>query len=117
MENFKELYCNESLLDDLDTLMDNADKSAKKVFYADIVKKYPINKPGHDAYGRKLEVGDWVVYIDTGCSKSQLRQDLGIVVKITPKRITIGDDFGTKSVNPNNIFKIMDKSKFIESLG
>ena len=117
MENFKELYCNESLLDDLDTMMSQADKSDKEMIFTDIVKNYPINKPGYDAYGRKLEVGDWVVYIDTGVSKNKLRQDLGIVVKITPKRITIGDDFGTTSVNPNNVFKITDKSEFIESLG
>ena len=62
MENFKELYCNESLLDDLDTMMSQADKSDKEMIYADIVKNYPINKPGYDAYGRKLEVGDWVIY-------------------------------------------------------
>ena len=49
--------------------------------------------------------------------KSHLRQELGVVMKITPKRITIGNDLGTASINPNNIFKIMDKSEFIESLG
>lgn len=117
MEKFKDLYCNESLLDDLDTLMDKTDKSTKKVFYSDIVKKYPKNDPGCDAYGRKLEVGDWVIYISVGMGKAKLRQELGVVMKITPKRITIGNDLGTASINPNNIFKIIDQNAFIESLG
>lgn len=116
MENLAK-FMSESLLDNLDTMMGQADKSDKDMIFTELINKYPINKPGYDAYGRKLEVGDWVVYIDTGVGKSQLRQDLGKVLKIAPKRITIGDGFGTVSVNPNNVFKIMDKSEFIESLG
>ena len=116
LKDFIDMANESSLLDDFDALMDKADKGFNDTYFEKICGDFPINKPGHDAYGRKLEVGDWVSFIDTGAPKSQLKQLLGMVVKITPKRITVKREDYTSSVEPSNVFKITNQKEFITSV-
>lgn len=67
----------------------NAISIAKE--YGDLEKvlsTYPKNQPGHDAYGRKLEIGDWVLCIPS-TSRTNSSQQLGIVAKVTAKQVSI----------------------------
>ena len=132
MKNLQELLLDESVLDD-----DMTDKMKEILLF-----KYPKEIPGCDAYGRTLEVGDWVFCVPTG-QKGLPRQTFGIVAKITPKRLTIcvGFDFdnmgfhrrrssGGTSITPQEdlpktmnisvpcsaVVKIIDKDEFLSTI-
>lgn len=89
MKNLQELLVDidESVLDD--NLLDQYSPSNMTDKMKDILLfKYPKEIPGCDAYGRTLEVGDWVVCVPPG-KKSTACQVFGIVSKMTAKRVTV----------------------------
>lgn len=116
----------ESILDDEDDIVDNNDD-----VYSSLVKKYsnnyPVNLPGHDCFGQKLKVGDWVAYIPQGLGRAAVFIQFGIVRKITPKSIQIncskydegGDWYGVgkgyDQCRPSCVFKI-DKDCFMKNV-
>lgn len=126
----------ESNLLDLDDVVSDSDVAVLDKFADKLFNEYPINEPGKDAYGRKLEVGDWVMCIPAG-TKSNIAQTFGIVKRISAKRITISVKTNTKqagwmsvkfnkkrfaeatmdiSVEPKNVFKITNKDEFVDTL-
>ena len=48
--------------------------------------------------------------------KSMLRVNLGVVLRLSKQKITIGGKMGTYSIWPSNVFKIEDKEKFIKTV-
>lgn len=71
---------------DLDELIDDSDKKVMDKVADKLFNEYPINEPGKDAYGRKLEVGDWVMCVPTG-QKSLAAMTFGIIKRMSAKRI------------------------------
>lgn len=140
MENLKDFInsINEaSLLDDFDVMMQAAENGKYDDYFEQIINDYPKNEAGKDAFGRKVEAGDWVVCIPPG-SKAFCDMTFGVVKKVTPKKFTIlvASNLGQMSFrtwkkreaarneaimpiscNPSQIFKIIDKDDFIETLG
>lgn len=140
MENLKDFInsMNEaSLLDDFDVILQAAENGKYDNYFEQIMNDYPKNDAGKDAFGRKIEVGDWVVCIPPG-SKAFCNMTFGVVKKITPKKFTIlvksnlrqmswnawtkrdavsGEAVMTISCGPNNVFKIVNKDDFIQTLG
>lgn len=140
MKNLKDFInsINEaSLLDDFDVMMQAAENGKYDDYFEQIINDYPKNDAGKDAFGRKIEAGDWVVCIPPG-GKAFCDMTFGIVKKITPKKFTIlvasnlgqmswnawkKRDAASKesvmsiSCNPSQIFKIVDKDDFIQTLG
>jgi hypothetical protein len=129
---------NEASLLDMDELISDTDAKMLEYKAKELFEKYPVKgQPGVDAYGRKLEHGDWVICVPPG-SKSQAVQQFGIVQKITAKKITISvpshygswqyfywgngkanqeeSPFRNISLSSEYIFKIMDKQSFINTL-
>jgi hypothetical protein len=121
---------------DLDELIDDSDKKVMDQVADKLFNEYPINEPGKDAYGRKLEVGDWVMCVPTG-QKSLAAMTFGIIKRMSAKRITISIKSNAKqagwksvrnsphrfaeatmdiSVDPKFVFKIMDKQEFADTL-
>lgn len=132
--NTDSIITQESLLDDPDILSKAVDDAVIEDQLRKIFNKYPINEPGKDAYGRPLEVGDWVSCVPPG-SKSAATQTFGVVVKLSPKRVTISIktdsakmgwqkrsefDFSADMMNisipTSMVFKIVDKEEFIKTL-
>lgn len=140
MENLKDFInsINEaSLLDDFDVMMQAAENGKYDDYFEQIINDYPKNEAGKDAFGRKVEAGDWVVCIPPG-SKAFCDMTFGVVKKVTPKKFTIlvasnlgqmsfrtwkkreaarNEAIMSISCNPSQIFKIIDKDDFIETLG
>ena len=119
MKNLKELLSDvdESLLDDEDTILQDTRDNFLLSQAEKIWQKYPTDvNPGCDGYGRKLNVGEWVVFIPTSMRKSMLRVNLGVVLRLSKQKITIGGKMGTYSIWPSNVFKIEDKEKFIKTV-
>ena len=143
MKNLQELLVDvdESMLDD-DLLDQYSPSNMTDKIKEILLFKYPKEIPGCDAYGRTLEVGDWVFCVPTG-QKGLPRQTFGIVAKITPKRLTIcvGFDFdnmgfhrrrslGGTSITPpedlpktmnisvpcSAVVKIIDKDEFLSTI-
>lgn len=121
---------------DLDELIDDSDKAVMDKVADKLFNEYPINEPGKDAYGRKLEAGDWVMCVPTG-QKSLAAMTFGIIKRISAKRITISIKTNKEhaswksvrnsphrfaeatmdiSVDPKFVFKIMDKQEFADTL-
>ena len=121
---------------DLDELIDDSDKAVMDKVADKLFNEYPINEPGKDAYGRKLEVGDWVMCVPTG-QKSLAAMTFGIIKRMSAKRITISIKTNKKqagwvsarfnpkrfseatmdiSVDPKFVFKITDKQAFVDTL-
>lgn len=90
METLK-LYLDESVqmqesilnIGDVEAQLDDA---ALKVLFGKIQNMLPIEKDGCDCCGRKLEVGDWVVFIPTGAKDQGFQCGMVMSVK---KRIRI----------------------------
>lgn len=128
---------NEETLLDIEQVISSSDEKLLKTKEDELFNKYPLEgMPGHDAYGRKLSPGDWVVCVPPG-SASEKRMQFGIVTKCSAKRTTISipGKYGTYqyhvnhmmsntpkpqyrgiSVSSEYIFKIMDKNEFIHTL-
>lgn len=127
---------NEASVLDLDELMDDSDKAVMDKVADKLFNEYPINEPGKDAYGRKLEVGDWAMCVPTG-QKSLAAMTFGIIKRISAKRITISIKTNKEqagwisarnsphrfaeatmdiSVDPKFVFKIMNKREFVDTL-
>ena len=51
-----------------------------------------------------------------GKYKSLLRVNLGVVIRLSKQKITIGGKMGTCSIWPSNVFKIEDKEEFIKTV-
>ena len=136
MKNISEIL-NESLMDDFDVMMQAAENGKYDNYFEQIINDYPKNEAGKDAFGRKVEAGDWVVCIPPG-GKAVCNMTFGVVKKVTPKKFTIlvksnlkqmswnawtkrdavsKESVMTISCNPSQIFKIVDKDDFIETLG
>lgn len=142
MKNLQELLMDidESVLDD--DLLDQYSPSNMTDKMKDILLfKYPKEIPGCDAYGRTLEVGDWVVCVPPG-KKSNTSQVFGIVSKLTAKRVTVqiradanftiygASTYGqqmldkrtkqnplmTISVPTSMVFKITNKEEFLSTI-
>lgn len=126
-----------SLLDDFDVMLQAAENGKYDSYFDQIINEYPKYEAGKDAFGRKIEVGDWVICIPPG-SKAYCYMTFGVVKKITPKKFTIlvASNLGqmswnawkkrdaasqeavmTISCSPSNIFKIVNKDDFINTLG
>ena len=124
----------ESILD-TEELISATDAKMLEYKAKELFEKYPVKgQPGVDAYGRKLEAGDWVICIPPG-GKAQAVQQFGIVQKLTAKRITVSipSHYGTwqylkwsnnrdespfRDINLSSeyIFKITDKQSFVDTL-
>ena len=138
MKNLKDFInsVNESLLDDFDVMMQAAENGKYDHYFEQIINDYPKNEAGKDAFGRKVEAGDWVVCIPPG-SKAFCDMTFGVVKKVTPKKFTIlvasnlgqmsfrawkkreaarNEAIMSISCNPSQIFTIFDKDDFIETL-
>jgi hypothetical protein len=136
MQNISEIL-NESLMDDFDVMMQAAENGKYDNYFEQIINDYPKNEAGKDAFGRKVEAGDWVVCIPPG-GKAVCNMTFGVVKKVTPKKFTIlvksnlkqmswnawtkrdavsKESVMTISCNPSQIFKIVDKDDFIQTLG
>lgn len=136
MQNLSEIL-NESLMDDFDVMMQAAENGKYDNYFEQIINDYPKNEAGKDAFGRKVEEGDWVVCIPPG-GKAVCNMTFGVVKKVTPKKFTIlvksnlkqmswnawtkrdtvsKEAVMTISCNPSQIFKIVDKDDFIQTLG
>lgn len=146
MKNLQELLVDidESVLDD--DLLDQYSPSNMTDKMKDMLLfKYPKEIPGCDAYGRTLEIGDWVVCVPPG-KKSNASQVFGIISKITAKRVTVqiradinfttymsstyGQHYGqqwldqrtkqsplmTISVPTSMVFKITNKVEFLSTI-
>ena len=126
-----------SILDDFDVMMQAAEDGKYDNYFEQIINDYPKNEAGKDAFGRKVEAGDWVVCIPPG-GKAFCNMTFGVVKKVTPKKFTIliKSNLGQMSwnawvkreaaskeavmniyCNPSQIFKILDKDAFIQTLG
>lgn len=138
MKNLQELLVDidESVLDD-DILTQYSPTNMTDKIKDILLHEYPKDIPGCDAYGRTLEIGDWVFCIPTG-QKGLPRQTFGVIIKITPKRLTVGigfdpDNMGFQrrrnfiftneypdtmniSVPCTAVIKIDNKEKFISTL-
>ena len=121
----------ESLLDDEETLIKSVDNTAFKKYGEMLYKEYPKYTAGYDAYGRKLEVGDWVIYVPTGAGKAAISLKFGIIGKLTPKKVQVivpeynvrwhgfGAITGSRNfmnIDPQKVFKITNKDEFVSTL-
>lgn len=92
----------------------------------DIQQIIPIERPGCDCVGRKISVGDWVIFAPAGTKSGGLQ--LGFVISAN-KRInlkTIAHHTGWQSWNRNPVetlvvpghrcVKVMDKDDFMKSV-
>lgn len=70
-------------IEDVEAQLDNA---ALKNLFGEIQNMLPIEKDGCDCCGRKLEEGDWVVFIPTGAKDQGFQCGMVMSVK---KRIRI----------------------------
>ena len=127
----------ESILD-TEELISATDAKMLEYKAKELFEKYPVKgQPGVDAYGRKLEAGDWVICIPPG-GKAQVVQQFGIVQKLSAKRTTISvpshygswqyfyrgngnknqeeSPFRNISLSSEYIFKITDKQSFVDTL-
>ena len=140
MDNLKDFIntINEaSLLDDFEVMLQAAENGKYDSYFDQIINEYPKYEAGKDAFGRKIEVGDWVICIPPG-SKANCYMTFGVVKKVTPKKFTVlvasnikqlswnawsKRDAASKeavmsiSCSPSNIFKIVNKDDFIQTLG
>lgn len=146
MKNLQELLVDidESVLDN-DILDQYSPSNMTDKMKEILLFKYPKEIPGCDAYGRTLEVGDWVVCVPPG-KKSTACQVFGIVSKMTAKRITIQiradvnftsythsslapklgqywldqktgqSPYMTVNVSPSMVFKITNKEEFLSTV-
>lgn len=142
MKNFNEYlkndgFYNESLVDDFEELNKTAEIGIEDSNFARIINEFPkASESGCDAFGRKLEVGDWVICIPPG-SRTDSVLTFGKVKKISPKKISVTVKSNERQINwksikkiiaarnspvmdvllfPEYIFKITNKNDFLKTL-
>lgn len=108
MKNLQDVLMeiDESILDSEDEVIQSLEKYMEEKEIEKLMTEYPKDVPGHDAYGRKLEVGDWVFCMPMG-QKGLPRQTFGVIAKITPKRLTVSIGFDLDNVGWNKRTSIM----------